>query len=185
MAARNYYVAPLTPANYADGAAFTGLSLLDISPTGPTGSQRFLGGYVAECGTVLRLRAMLSITCTTGGTATLTVGFYWGGIAGTSIAGAAGIATITGAAAWPFIMEYEGEFRAIGAGGSLVGSGKLYTPASLTTFNTPIPIPQTAAARTIAVNTITNNPLTVGANWSSATGTPSITCNRFLAELVG
>lgn len=178
MAPRTYWVAPVPPMNFSDGSAFTGLSLLDISPVPARPMPN------PELGSVLRLRANFELTSGSA-TPTLTLGFYWGGIAGTAIASATGIAIPASVTAGPLIMEYEGEFRVLGASGSLKGQGRIYMPASLTTFSTPIPIPQTQAARTVTVNTINGSVITCGANWSSATGSPSITCTHLCIELVG
>jgi hypothetical protein len=184
MAARNYWVAPLPPLNYADGSPFTGLSLLDVSPVPPrtVGAAPAQGG--PEQGTGLRLRAFGEYTSTSA-TPTLTLGFYWGGVAGIALAGAAGLAVSASAVAWPWYMEYEGEFRQLGASGQIRGSGKLWMPTSLTAYGTATAIPATAAARLLTVSTAVPQAVTVGAVWSSATGTPSLTCYRLSVEMIG
>lgn len=181
MAPRTYWVAPVPPMNFADGTPSTSLSLTDITPTPVKPMPN------PEQGSILRLRAHCEIT-TTSVTPTLQLGFYWGGTGGVAIAAGAGLvlaqATMTSC---PLIMEYEGEFRVLGASGSLKGQGRIYMPGAtaLTTFALPVPIPQTAAARTVTVNTVTGLTVNVGATWSSATGTPSITCTHLCAEMVG
>jgi hypothetical protein len=183
MGARTYWVAPVPPLNYASGTAFVGTSLLDISP-GALLTPRQVPALVPELGTTLRVRAHGSVTCTTTGS-TLTLGLYWGGIAGVLLGGVTGgNSPASGAAAWPWWLEYEGEFRALGSSGSIYGAGSLSWPTSLTAW-TNQPIPQTAAARTVTVSTAAAQPVTIGANWSSATGAPSITCDRMNIELVG
>jgi hypothetical protein len=176
--ARTYWVAPVPAMGFVDGTPFTGTALADISPL-PAKPMP-----VVEQGTVLRLRANLELT-TASATPTLTLGFYWGGIAGVAVAAGAAIAVPAAITAGEVIAEYEGEFRVLGASGSLKGSGRIYMPTTLTAFATPIPIPQTAAARTVTVNTVNGSIVTVGANWSVATGAPSITCTHLHAELSG
>jgi hypothetical protein len=188
MGSRTYWVAPAVPLTYASGTPMTAsATLTDISP-GATAAPKIVGPpYQPDVGVVLRLRATGSYSATTGAANIGTLGFYWGGIAGTSLASTSSttLTTVTGAAAWPWWMEYEGEFRAISAAsGSIQGQGKLFWPTSLTAWATQ-PVPQTAAARTITVNTIAATAVTVGANWSSTTGTPSITCDHLSVELVG
>jgi hypothetical protein len=180
MGARSYWVAPVPPQNFADGTAFTGLTLQDISPT----PARTIGAFVPEQGTGLRLRAFGEYTSTSA-TPTLTLGFYWGGFGGVALAAATGVAISASAVAWPWMMEWEGEFRLLGGTGSVKGMGLLRMGSSLTAFNAEIGIPATQALRTVTVSTAAAQAVTVGANWSSATGTPSITCYRLLLEMVG
>jgi hypothetical protein len=188
MGARTYWTAPVPPMNYASGAAFTGTSILDISP-GALLTPRQVPALVPELGTILRLRATGSYTATTGAANIGQLGFWWGGVAGVQLAGipvsgGTALTTVTGAAAWPWTMWYEGEFRALGSSGSIQGSGELLWPTSLLAW-TSQPIPQVAASRLVTVSTAAAQPVTVGANWTSVTGTPSITCDRLTVELVG
>ena len=182
MGARTYWVAPVPPLNFADGSAFTGLSLLDVSP-GALLTPRQVPALVPELGTTIRVRAAGQYTSTSA-TPTLTLGVYWGGVAGVALASVAGLAASASGTAWPWWLEYEGEFRALGSSGSVQGQGKLNWPTSLTAWSTQ-PLPVTAAARVVTVNTGAAQPVTVGAVWSSATGSPSLTCNRLSVELLG
>jgi hypothetical protein len=182
MGARTYWVAPVPPLNFASGTAFTGTSLLDISP-GALLTPRQVPALVPELGTTMRVRATGQVTSTSA-TPTLVLGLYWGGIAGVPLASLAALAVTASFAAWPWILEYEGEFRALGTSGTIQGQGKLEWPSSLTAWTTQ-PLPATAAARTVTVSTAAAQPVTIGANWSSATGTPSITCDHLSIELLG
>jgi hypothetical protein len=182
MGARTYWVAPVPPLNYADGSAFTGLSLLDVSP-GALLTPRQVPALVPELGTTMRIKAHGQYTSTSA-TPTLTLGVYWGGVAGVALASAATLAASASGTAWPWLLEYEGEFRALGSSGSIQGIGVLYWPTSLTAWAEQ-PIPQTAAARLVTVNTGAAQPVTIGAVWSSATGSPSLTCNHLSVELLG
>ncbi len=195
MGSRTYWVAPAAPLSFADGTPLTTAATADISP-GALATPKVIPPDMADAGTSLRLTAHGSYSITTGGTATFTLGFCWGGTTLTGgplwLANAAGLTTVTGAASWPWKMTYEGEFRALGVTtGSIQGAGRLWWPTSLTAWGNQ-PIPQTAAARTLALtgtgnvgNPNLSQPVTVGAICSSVTGTPSITCNRLTVELIG
>jgi hypothetical protein len=183
--------------SFADGTPLTTAATADISP-GALASPKVIPPHMADIGTVLRLRAFGIYSATTGAATIGTLGFCWGGttLAGGPLWLAATnttlLTTTTGAASWPWWMEYEGEFRGVGvATSSITGYGKLRWPTSLTAWAEQ-PIPQTAAGRTLALtgtsnlaNTTLSQPVTVGATWSSATGSPSITCNHLSVELIG
>src|SRR5882672_2172367 len=107
MAPRTYWTAPVPSLSFVDGSAFTGTALADISPL-PAKPMP-----LPEQGTTLRLRANLELT-TASATPTLTLGFYWGGIAGVAVAAGAAIAVPAAITAGEVIMDYEGEFRILG-----------------------------------------------------------------------
>lgn len=176
MAPRTYWVAPIPPMNFADGTPSTALSLTDITPTPNKPMPN------PEQGSILRLRAHCEVTSTST-TPTLLLGFYWGGIGGVALATATAL-VMPIVTSGPVIMEYEGEFRILGTSGQIKGAGKVYMCTSLTGLSLTA-IPATAAARTVTVSTAAGLIVNVGATWSSATGTPSITCTHFNAEMVG
>jgi hypothetical protein len=191
MAPRTYWASPVPPIAFSDGPAGTLASLQDISPV----PQRNLNLITPELGTILRLKADGQVTSTSA-TPTLTLGFYIGTVgsigSATLLVSLAALPVGASTTAWPYQMEWEGEFRALGAAGSLQGQGKMFWPASLTqwgsavgTANGPLAMPATAAARLVSVNLANVAQVMVGATWTSTTGTPSITCNRVTAELVG
>lgn len=72
----------------------------------------------------------------------------------------------SGVTAVPWIMEWDGICTVAGASGSLLGQGKLYLASSLTAFNTPVPIPITAALRTVAIDTTIERAIGVAAAFS-------------------
>jgi hypothetical protein len=185
MGARTYWCAPLPPMVAADSTAFTGTALADvvIAPTTNVPAD------LLEIGTRVRLYAAGQYTSTSA-TPTLGIGFYYGGIAGVELGAAAALPILSTATAWPFIMEYQGVIRTLGATGTIVGQGKLFFGFSLTSFGqtSAVPtiraIPETAAKRTATIDTTARKALTVGAVWSVATGSPTLTVNDFLAEII-
>ena len=186
MADRVYWSAPWTPLGSADGPAVTALALADASPI----PQKPVPGGL-EIGSVIRLHAQFELTSTSA-TPTLSIGFYLGtvGSIGTATAVAVAAALAIGAAptAWQGEIDWEGEVRALGSSGQLEGSGTVKMPATttgLTSAMSVFPLPQTAAARLVTVNTLVAMNLMVGAFWSSATGTPSLTVRRVTAEQLG
>lgn len=101
-------------------------------------------------GTKLRIKANGEYSTT--GTPTLTWGFWFGtralAITG-DIALSSVITTPSGAAAFPWEMEWNGICNAVGIAGTLLGQGKLSYGTSLTAMTT-VPIPITAALRTVS-----------------------------------
>jgi hypothetical protein len=181
MANRTYWAAPLGPMNFADGTPATATSVADCSPA----PQKVISPDWLELGTVVRLRARGEYTV--GSTATTgTFGFYWGGAAGTALAIASAVAMTTSVTSFPWLMEWEGEIRALGTSGSIKGHGWLsVTPTTLITDSPHIPVPATAALRTVTIDTTTRKIVTVGAAVSQVTGAPSITCYGLTAEILG
>jgi len=186
VAARTYWSAPVGPLTAADGTPVTAATLTDA-----TSNVLFLGKTIPagmlEQGSVLRLRARGELTI--GSTAdTLTLGFYYGGIAGAAIAAGAALAVVVSETAVPWWMEYEGEIRTTGTAGTIKGSGLIHLPGATTglaTAQTVYPIPQTAAARTVTIDTSLAKVVTVGAAWSATTGAPTLTCYSLSVEILG
>lgn len=122
----------------------------------------------------------------TTGTPNLTLGFYIGTFAGaitTVIAESSAITTGSGAASWPWDMEWLGVFTATGTSGSVTGSGNLFLGTSLTAW-TPSPIPITAALRTFAWDTTIARAIGVCATWSASSASNAVRTNNFAATLL-
>lgn len=164
-----YFAAPLQQFHVAAGTAYANsTTLTDVSPA----PQKTMPGLTLQPGTVIDLRAAGSFSTTA--TPTLLLGFYYGGVAGVALAASSAITTGTTAAAWPFLLEYRGQVRSVGTGGQIVGQGRLYLGTSLTAF-TVRPIPETAAARTVSIDTTTSKAITVGAQWGAASASNTLT----------
>lgn len=180
--------APAIPLTFADGIANATATPADLSPGGAVaGVGKTVYPGQVQNGTIMRLRARGEYT--TGTTANpLQLGFYWGGVAGTAIAVGPAQASVASLTAVPWWMEYEGEFRAVGASGSLKGSGFILMPGTtpgLATAMTAYPIPITAAARTVALSTAAATAVTVGGGFTAVTGGSTVTCYSLSVELLG
>jgi len=166
------------PSSVADGTANATTSLADISPV------KAFDPDDLDLSTVVRIRARGEFTC--GSTATnVTIGAYYGGAAANKpLAGVVGQALTVSQTSVPWWLDYEGEIRAIGSSGSIKGSGYLDLATSLTA-STRLPIPTTAAARTVTIDTTTRQIMTIVASVSQTTGAPTIVCYSLTVELLG
>lgn len=158
----------------ANGGAGSSAALLDISATP---QFQFQANQLQER-SIIELIAEGTLSAT--GTPTILIGFYWGGIAGISLANNVAIATGTNPAAWRWRLEYEGVVRTAGPTGTIIGGGTLLLGTSLTVFSV-IPISGIAQA-TVTIDTTVAKSLTVGAQWGTANAANLITCNKFLIK---
>lgn len=197
MGARSYWAAPLPPLGNSSTtvSSFTTATITDISP-----QQTVLWPGMLEVGTRIRIHAFGEYTATTTASS-LTWGFYMNSTATNNIATTpaklaetASTAAVV-ATAWPWILDWKGEVRAVtapvtgAANAQIYGMGLAYLPASLTTF-TITAIPVTAALRTVqqtATGLVTNIPQTVSVGLTVATNTgfSSATCDELTVELLG
>jgi hypothetical protein len=123
------------------GAAYaTSTTLTDVSPA----PQFSLAAYQLTPGSTLRLTAFGSASNT--GTPTLLLGFYYGGVAGIALAATTAITTTTAMTNWAWRLEYTGVVRTAGTAGSIMGSGRVEIPTSLTAL-TIRRIPEVAPRR--------------------------------------
>jgi len=123
----------------------------------------------------------------TTGTPNLTFGFWFGtralAITG-DIAVSSVIVTPSGAAAFPWEMEWEGIVTAVGTAGTIVGQGHLKQGTSLTAYSV-FPIPITAALRTVAsFDTTIERAVGVSATWGTSSGSNLIVVNEFAALIL-
>lgn len=177
-ALRQYWVAPIPPLHIADGTALaSSTTLTDVSPA----PAIVLPANTLEPGSEIEIMAELTFSNTA--TPTLLVGLYYGAVAGVALAASSAITTTTGAASWPIMMRYRGIVRSIGTAGSIYGQGELLLGTALTAFSVR-PIPETAAARTVAIDTTTAKSITVGAQWGTSSASNTITCNDISVKLV-
>jgi hypothetical protein len=175
--ARTLYVAPIPPQNVTAGTALANsTTLTDISPA----PQILVPANMLDVGQVIRLTAFGVFSTTA--TPTLLTGFYWGGVAGTAL-GATGAITTGTATNWLWRTEYEGRVRTTGTGGTIMGSGQMFLGTSLTAMSVSA-LPGTALAA-VTIDTTTAKALTVGAQWSAASASNTITCHHFSVELIG
>lgn len=112
----------------------------------------------------------------TTGTPTLGLGFWIGtrALAMTiDLAISSLITTGSGAAAWPWIMEWNGLCTVADVSGSLIGQGVLRLGTSLTAFSV-VPIPITAALRTVAIDTTIERAIGVSAAFSASSASNQV-----------
>jgi hypothetical protein len=181
-------------------STFTTATKTDLSP-----QNVVLWPGMLSLGTRIRLRAYGVYTASTTASA-LTFGFYMNSTATGNIATTPAILGETASTAAvvltaaPWFLEWDGQVRQLtqsagaspGPGAiaaSVMGQGKSYLPATLTTFTQGI-IPQTAAARTVAqtaTGLVTNIAQTVmvGITVATNTGFTSCTCDELTCELLG
>lgn len=172
-----YLCEPVGPFPTASGAAFdtfTTKKSVDPLPIKviPAGKLRL--------GSMIRISARGSYSTT--GTPNLTWGLWYGtralSITG-DIALSSVIVTPSGAAAFPWIMEWEGICNAVGTAGTLLGQGTLVQGTSLTATST-FPIPITAALRTVSsFDTTIERAIGVSATWGTSSASNSITVNDY------
>lgn len=176
--ARQYWATPIGPFHTADGTAYaTSTTLTDVSPTPPI----VLPANLLEQGSELEIRAHGQFSNT--GTPTLLIGIYFGGVAGAALAATSAVTTTTGATAWPWILDYRGVVRAVGTSGSINGEGRIYLGTALTAF-TVRPIPETAAGRTVTIDTTAAKSVTIGAQWGTSSASNTLTCNDISVKLI-
>lgn len=168
-----YLCEPVGPFPAAASAAFNtfttkqNVTTLGQVPVIPAGKLR--------AGSKLSLRAAGNFSTTA--TPTLSLGFWVGtrALAMTiDLAISSLITTGSGAAAWPWIMEWDGICTAAAVAGSLLGQGRLYLGTALTTFASPVPIPITAALRTVAVDTTIERAIGVSAAYSASSASNQV-----------
>jgi hypothetical protein len=183
---------PVYPLPQANGTPVSAAALTAGTPQ-LGGQAPVIPGGVIEAGMRLRLKAFGELTSTSA-TPTVVLGFYIGAVGGAIgsaavICASATLAISASATAWPFQMEYEGEFRNLGgSAGSIHGQGKVesWFNVGLTGDGTTNPMPTTAAARTVStLNTYQNNQIDVGVTLSVTTGSPSVTVTDVFFDLTG
>src|SRR5437588_1037289 len=176
--ARQYWVTPIPSWSTSDGAALANsVTLTDVSPT----PQITLPANQLEIGSEVEIDAFGAFSTT--GTPTLLLGIYYGGVAGVALAASSAVTTGSAAASWPWMLHYRGFVRAGGTSGSIVGQGRFCLGTSLTAFSVR-PIPETLAARTVAIDTTAAKTVTVGAQWGTANASNTVTCNGISVKLV-
>lgn len=169
-----YLATPVSPFHTAAGAAFgTFTTKQDISPQ----PLPVIQGGTLRPGSKIWVKAVGEFSTT--GTPTLALGFYVGTVAGaitTDIALSGVITTGTGAAAWPWDMEWIGICTAVGTSGSITGSGTLQLGTSLTAFaNSTVPITQ--ALRTFTVDTTIGRAIGVSGTWGTNSASNTVKTN--------
>jgi len=177
-----YFTTPLSPFPTAAGASFGSFTTKqDVSPF----PLPQMPATVPRLGTKLWIKANGEFSTT--GTPNINLGFYVGTISGTittDIALSSTITTGSGAAAWPWEMEWLGTFTGtLGTTVSVVGSGELKLGTSLTAW-TSTPIPITQALRTISWDMTIARYIGVSATFSASSASNTVKTNNLVALLL-
>jgi hypothetical protein len=170
---RFFLAEPVDPFATAVSAAFNTFTTKQNVVT--SGNVPVIKAATLVPGSKLSVRAAGNFSTT--GTPTLSLGFWIGtrALAMTiDLAISSAITTGSGAAAWPWVMEWDGLVTAAGVSGSLIGQGKLYLGTALTTFGSPAPIPITQALRTVAIDTTIERAIGVSAAFSASSASNQV-----------
>lgn len=166
-----YMTTPVGPFPTALGASFgTFTTRQDVSPQ----PLPIVQGYQLRLGTKIWIKSIGEFSTT--GTPTLVLGHYIGTAAGaitTVIAESGAITTASGAASFPWDLEWSGICTAVGVTGSVTGCGTLQLGTSLTAFaNSTIPI--TLALRTIVWDTTIARAVGVCATYGTSSASNTV-----------
>lgn len=167
-----YYAEPVTPFPRAASAAFntftTKQNVVSVGnvPVIPAGKLK------AQTKLDISARGNFSTTATP----TLGLGFWIGtrALSMTIDLAISSLITTGTATLWPWIMNWSGFCTADGVTGSLLGQGELLLGTALTTFAASVPIPITAALRTVAIDTTIERAIGVSAAYSASSASNAI-----------
>jgi hypothetical protein len=167
-----------SPGLGAGAALANSTTITDISPA----PQFTLPANFLQVGSWLRFKAFGVISTT--GTPTMVLSIYYGGVAGTSLAASGAITQGSGVTNVPWRLELDTVIRTTGSSGTAMSSGTLKFGSSVSALTDETPIPNTALA-TVTVDTTAAKVLSVGATWSAASASNTITCHGFTIESLG
>jgi hypothetical protein len=199
MGERNYWSAPVPPLGTATNSPTVATGPVDITPQQTLLIPGSPSGL--ELGTRIRIRACGGYAASSSSSVTLLFDFrlnQLGTALGTTpaiLAASTAFTVLTSASVvWPWMMEYEGQVRALtttnpAANASVYGQGKFFIGTSLTAFTIQA-IPATAALRTVAgtaTGLLTGTVQQVYTTYtlSATTGVVSVSCEDMTVELLG
>lgn len=152
-------------------------SLTDVS----VAPQFVLPANFLQAGSALKFTAFGVFSTT--GTPTLLLGIYYGGIAGTALATTGAITTATGVTNVPWRLSLSTTIRSTGTSGTAISQGYCGFGTSVSAWSW-LPVPNTALA-TVTIDTTASKALTVGAQWSAASASNTLTLHGFQIESLG
>ena len=152
-------------------------TLTDIS----VAPQFTLPANFLQAGSALRFTAFGVFSTTV--TPTLLLGVYYGGVAGVALATTGAITTGSGVTNVPWRLELTTDIRTTGTSGTAMSQGFCLfgTSVSAASF---LPVPNTALA-TVTVDTTAAKVLSIGAQWSAASASNTVTLHGFTIESMG
>lgn len=163
-----------SPGNGAGAAYNTSTTITDVSAA----PQLVLPANFMYPGQSFRLTAFGVFSTTV--TPTLRLGFYYGGVAGVSLADTGAVTTASGVTNVPWRLELTSTVRTVGATGTIISQGFCDFGTAVATA-THLPLPNTALA-TVTIDTTAAKALTVGATWGTSSASNTLTCHQFLVE---
>lgn len=167
------WAAVLNEPYVADGAAYaSSTSATDVNPT----PNLVIPANYLMPGSALLMIASGKFSTTS--TPTLTVGSYWGGVAGTAICTSGAITTGSGVSNLSFFYQALLICRSVGSSGSIFGSGTL-TLGTSTSAAAAYAVPQSAPAVVGSLDTTAAKALTFGATWGTNSASNTLTVNNF------
>ncbi len=167
-----FWVSTVNSPGQGAGAAYaSSTSATDVSPANP----QYLTVPPLYVGQKFHLVAYGIFSNTS--TPNLTLGFYYGGVAGTALLTTALTATANGVTAVPWHMEAYVEVKTLGTSGTVWCKGWCDFPTALATITrTPMPVTQT---QPITVDTTTAKAITAGATWGTSSASNTLTCEGY------
>jgi hypothetical protein len=150
------------------------LTLTDISPA----PQLVIPANYLYPGQRLRLEAYGIYSSTSA--ATLILGAYWGGVAGTALAVTAANAVAAAGASYPWQLRLNMRVITTGSSGTVWCAGWTKVGSTLALM-TEYALPATQT-QPITISSVTANALTVGAQWGTAAAGDTITCEDCIIE---
>lgn len=167
--------AVISPDYNADGTALANsTTLTDISPTP---NLVLPANFLRE---VAHLRIWASGRVSTTATPALTLGVYYGAVAGTALATTGAITTTSGVTNVTWILEAMIDIRTDGASGTAFTTGKV-NGISGTVGVSIVPMPASAPSA-VTIDTTAAKALTIGATWGAASASNTITCHQYIVE---
>jgi hypothetical protein len=161
----------------AGTALASSTTLTDISPV----PQLSLPANYAGNGTAFLLRATGVFSTT--GTPTLRLGFYYGAVAGVSLADTGTVTTASGVTNVQWVLEAVVTVRSNGATGTAWTQGTCAFGTSATAMSL-LPLPG-AAPTAVTVDTTAAKQVTVGAQWGTSSASNTVTCHSFQVVSLG
>ncbi len=169
-----YLTEPVGPFHVSARSVNTFTTKQDVSPS----PLPVIPGSKLRPGSKIHFRACGDVSST--GSPTITLGFWFGTRAGTITGDIAVTAaqTVATAAAWPWWMEWEGICTGTGTAGTLLGQGQCQIGSSLTAFSAEVPLPVSAALRTVSsFDTTIERAIGVSAAFSASSASNQVTVN--------
>jgi hypothetical protein len=184
----NPWVSPANNTSWSSGAAGTTLATaatLAISPSTTTAPDYTLAGGVLYPGMVIRFTAAGIWTC--GSTATnATFALMYGGTGGTVLATSGAVAMLASQTHVSWYINAILSCRSAGSSGTVWTTGQasgIVAAAPMSDSRMDSAVFGTPAVATI--NTTTASALVLNGTLSQITGSPTITCEQWLIELIG